>query len=138
MPEPWINSPATDDIPKLKAVLKYFSASETYNKLDIRPGTNVSSPSLYPVCCHCCTVFVNIRNVADRNLALIFQLVNVKLKGSSAEGIYSLLKDILTKSPYEAFLGKTPEQRALVRQWVNYNLQYVAKNRLQSNLVLKV
>jgi hypothetical protein len=103
MPEPLSSNP--DDILKLKAILKYFNASETYSKLEIKPGTT---------------------------------FVNVKQKGSPAEGVYLLLQSVLSNSTrYEAFLGKTPEQRALVRQWVNYNLQYVAKNRLQSNAILK-
>jgi hypothetical protein len=65
-------------------------------------------------------------------------LSNVKLKGGSGEGIYLLLKTQLsTSSKLQSFLGKTPLERALVRQWVDYNLLEVSKNTFQSDATLK-
>ncbi|CAG7834285.1 unnamed protein product [Allacma fusca] len=65
-------------------------------------------------------------------------LTNVKLKGSTGEGIYLLLKSQLSDSPkLQSLLGKTAIERALVRQWVDFNLLEASKNTFQPDSVLK-
>ena len=66
-------------------------------------------------------------------------MINIKKKGDQVEGIFHLLNTTLrTRTNLCIFLGKSPEQRALVRQWVDYNLTYIIQNTFQSQKILGV
>lgn len=71
----------------------------------------------------------------------MFQMKNVLTKNSEMEGFNNVLIDSTNMSKYikvqRRYTGKTPEQRALIRQWLQYCILYLRGRHAPSIYIMK-
>jgi glutathione S-transferase len=61
------------------------------------------------------------------------------MKNSSIQGVNPILLALCKMDPQSSkFIGKTPEQRALTRQWLEYNISCLVGNSHHSANLLRV